>query len=212
MLELESDAGLPEPDANSPEGTISRGVVRHALLFIPSIPTKKLNRSSFANQAVPTMPYAPYSCDLKTSANPGQSGEEVLHLPGIVESAESSPAAAKEAAYVIRKFLSKDNYNRGYVQYNAVMLVRILSDNPGPSFTKNLEGKFVTTTKDLLRDGRDMSVQQILRETLDILEAKETHDETLKPLISMWKAEKDKFAKRNGSNQVGTRGSCSFHY
>ena len=110
---------------------------------------------------------------------------------------------------MIRKFLSKDNYNRGYVQYNAVMLVRILSDNPGPSFTKNLEGKFVTTTKDLLRDGRDMSVQQILRETLDTLEAKEARDETLKPLITMWKAEKSKYAKRTGSSQVGARTTYS---
>jgi hypothetical protein len=49
------------------------------------------------------------------------------------------------------------------------MLIRILADNPGKTFTRNLDAKFVVTVKELLRDGRDMSVQQILRETLDTL-------------------------------------------
>ena len=78
------------------------------------------------------------------------------------------------------------------MQYNAIMLVRILADNPGKTFTRNLDGKFVTTTKDLLRDGRDVSVQQILRETLDTFEAQKRDDETLKPLIAMWQTEKTK--------------------
>ena len=123
-------------------------------------------------------------------------GEEVLHLPAIVDSAESSPAAASEAARIIRKFLSRDNYQRAYVQYNAVMLIRILADNPGKSFTKNLDGKFVTTVKELLRDGRDMSVQQMLRETLDNFQTQKSDDESLAPLLEMWKKEKDKMFKR----------------
>ena len=109
-----------------------------------------------------------------------------------MESAESSPAAAKEAANVIRKFLSKENFQRAYVQYNAIMLVRILAENPGQSFTRNLDTKFVITTKDLLRDGRDMNVQQILRETLDAFETQKPGDETLKPLVAMWQKEKTK--------------------
>ena len=130
---------------------------------------------------------------------PSTQGEEVLHLPVIVESAESSPTAAKEAANVIRKFLSKDNFQRAYVQYNAIMLVRILADNPGRSFTQNLDNKFVVTTKELLRDGRDMSVQQILRETLDTFETQKAGDDTLKPLMTMWANEKAKYAKK-GTN------------
>ncbi|MCJ1353351.1 MAG: hypothetical protein MMC33_003337 [Icmadophila ericetorum] len=135
------------------------------------------------------------------SGAPNNSGDEVLHLPLIVESAESSPAAAREAANVIRKFLSKENSSRGYVQYNAIMLMRILADNPGKTFTRNFDGKFVSTTKDLLKDGRDVSVQQILRETLDTFEVQKADDETLKPLIAMWRAEKTK-PQRNGTGPV----------
>ena len=122
-------------------------------------------------------------------------GEEVLHLPVIVEAAESSPVAAREAANRIRSFLSKSNFQRAYVQYNAIMLVRILADNPGKSFTKNLDTKFVVTVKELLREGKDMSVQQILRETLDTFETQKAEDETLTPLREMWKKEKEKFAR-----------------
>ncbi|KAL9611514.1 MAG: hypothetical protein Q9167_003838 [Letrouitia subvulpina] len=126
-------------------------------------------------------------------------GEEVLHLPVIVEAAESSPNAAREAAIRIRKFLSRDNYQRAYVQYNAIMLVRILADNPGQTFTRNLDSKFTVTVKELLRDGRDMSVQQILRETLDSFESSKANDETLASLREMWKKEKAKYAK-TGNN------------
>ncbi|MCJ1340615.1 hypothetical protein MMC09_005911 [Bachmanniomyces sp. S44760] len=129
------------------------------------------------------------------SGGPDNSGEEVLHLPVIVDGAESSPAAAKEAANVIRKFLSKENYQRGYVQYNGIMLVRILADNPGKTFTRNIDTKFVITVKELLRDGRDMSVQQILRETLDTFETQKSLDETMAPLIAMWKKEKQRYLK-----------------
>ncbi|KAL8692366.1 MAG: hypothetical protein Q9218_002585 [Villophora microphyllina] len=123
-------------------------------------------------------------------------GEEVLHLPVIVEAAESSPAAAQEAATRIRKFLSRDNYQRAYVQYNAIMLMRILTDNPGKTFTKNLDSKFTSAVKELLRDGRDMSVQQILRETLDNFETSKADDETLAPLRNMWKKEKSKWSEK----------------
>lgn len=133
---------------------------------------------------------------LCASANSFLEGEEVLHLPLIVEAAESSPAAAKEAANRIRKFLSKENFRRAYVQYNAIMLIRILADNPGKSFTKNLDAKFVMTVKELLRHGTDMSVQQILRETLDAFETQKADDETLYPLRVMWNMEKSKPKKQ----------------
>lgn len=73
------------------------------------------------------------------------------------------------------------------------MLARILTDNPAHLFTKNFDSKFVSTVKDLLRDGRDTSVQQILRETLDYFEAeKVSGNETLSPLVEMWRKEKGK--------------------
>jgi hypothetical protein len=146
--------------------------------------------------------------DRPTSSVPEQEssshqGDEYLHLPAIVEAAESSPAAAKEAASKIRKLLSKDNYNRANVQYNSIMLARILVDNPGKTFTRNLDSKFVMTVKELLKEGKDLSVQQILRETLDSFETEKSSDENLSPLLEMWKKEKGKTDKRLYGNGVG---------
>ncbi|KAF1980530.1 hypothetical protein BU23DRAFT_548668 [Bimuria novae-zelandiae CBS 107.79] len=118
------------------------------------------------------------------------SGEEVLHLPTIVESAVASPQAAHAAAAQIRKFLSKENYERPHVQYNAVMLIRILADNPGPSFTKNLDKQFADTVKQLLRNGRDPSVSQILRESMDSMHREKAYDTNLNALFAMWVKEK----------------------
>ena len=63
----------------------------------------------------------------------------------------------------IRQFLGKENNERPHVQYNAVMLIRILADNPGPTFTRSLDVRFAGIVKDLLRNSHDPSVQQILR-------------------------------------------------
>ncbi|RMZ76643.1 hypothetical protein DV738_g4860, partial [Chaetothyriales sp. CBS 135597] len=137
------------------------------------------------------------------SGAPGapEAGTEYLHLPAIVDAAESSPAAAKEAAATIRHFLSKDYYKKGYAQYNAIMLSRILTDNPGRPFTQNFDAQFVSAIKRLLREGNDLSVQQILRETLDYFEVeKAPSNDTLHPLIQMWSKEKGRGASlRSGS-------------
>lgn len=128
-------------------------------------------------------------------ADIGVQGEEVLYLPTIVESAESSPSAAKEAATVIRKFLGKDNFTKPFVQYNAIMLIRILADNPGKTFTRNVDAKFVDTVKELLRVGRDPSVKQILMETLDTFQREKEDDEGLAKLNEMWKKEHERMVK-----------------
>lgn len=125
----------------------------------------------------------------------------MLYLPAIVEAAESSPKAAKECAIQIRKFLSR-NSDRPYLQYNAVMLMRILTDNPGPSFTKNIDSKFVETVKSLLRFGRDLNVKQILTETLQNFENNKKSDVNLTMLLQMWVKEKEKMAKTVGA-EVG---------
>lgn len=75
-----------------------------------------------------------------------------------------------------------------------------MTENPGVTFTRNIDNKFVATVKDLLRDGRDMSVQQILRETLDNFQYSRGEDETLKPLMTMWSEYKAKMAKKGGYN------------
>jgi hypothetical protein len=140
-----------------------------------------------------------YSCYIVTL----KQGEEVLHLPTIVEAAVASPGAAASAAAQIRKFLSKENYSRPHVQYNAVMIIRILADNPGQSFTKNLDKSFTDTVKQLLRNGQDPSVAQILRETLDSLDREKAYDTNLNTLFIMWRKEKTLMA--NASKQFGPR-------
>ena len=78
------------------------------------------------------------------------------------------------------------------------MLLRILTDNPGQPFTQNFDTNFVSTVKSLLRDGKDQSVQQIMRETLDYFEVeKVAADDKLGPLIQMWRKEKSKSARFN---------------
>lgn len=78
------------------------------------------------------------------------------------------------------------------------MLIRILSDNPGPTFTRNLDKKFSDAAKELLRSGRDGSVRQLLMETLDAFENTKAHDEGLRTIIEMWKKEKEKAYKAYG--------------
>ncbi|KAL8997108.1 MAG: hypothetical protein Q9169_003544 [Polycauliona sp. 2 TL-2023] len=177
---VQDGAAVPtaDPSGDSPEAAVARGIVS-------SLVEKHVEAVFDRAQRL--------FCE---SGGLNNQGEEVLHLPVIVEAAESSPPAAREAANRIRKFLSRDNFQRAYVQYNAIMLVRILADNPGKSFTRNLDNKFASTVKELLRDGRDMSVQQILRETLDSFETGKADDETLAPLRDMWKKEKLKWSKR----------------
>ena len=138
------------------------------------------------------------------SGSHNNGGEEVLHLPVIVESAESSPSAAASAALQIKRFLGKEWSPKPHVQYNAIMLIRILSDNPGPQFTKNFDRSFVATVKDMLRNCKDASTQQILRETLDHLENDKAYDEGLQLLFAMWRKEKGQGAS---FSQGGHRGS-----
>ena len=115
-----------------------------------------------------------------------------------MDAAESSPLAAAECARAIRKYLSKDYSSKPSVQYNAVMLLRILNDNPGATFTRNFDKKFVDTTKELLKSSKDPSVRQILMETLDAFEATKPNDETMLLLLEMWKHEKEKAYKSYG--------------
>nr|OQO18158.1 hypothetical protein B0A51_16963 [Rachicladosporium sp. CCFEE 5018] len=126
-------------------------------------------------------------CESTPNAN---RDDDYLHLPSIVEAAESSPAAAAAAALQIKKYLAKEYSSKPSVQYNSIMLVRILADNPGPTFTRCFDPPFVKTVKELLRGCKDGSTQQILRETLDALEVNKIGDEGVAGLIAMWRKEK----------------------
>ncbi|KAF4508806.1 hypothetical protein G6O67_005141 [Ophiocordyceps sinensis] len=124
--------------------------------------------------------------------------DEVLFLPPIVDAAESSPAAAAECARVIRKYLGKDYFSRPSWQYNALMLVRILVDNPGETFTRNLDDKFAGTAKALLKNAKDPGVRQLVMEMLDDFEHTKMDDANLGVLVHMWKKEKEKALKEQG--------------
>lgn len=123
------------------------------------------------------------------SGGPNNAAEEIQYLPDIVTAAESSPKAAQACAYQIRKFLAKGYSSKPHIQYNAVMLIRILADNPGPIFTRNIDSKFIDTVKETLRSSKDPSVQQIMRETLHALERDKAFDTNLNPLFAMWRKE-----------------------
>lgn len=69
------------------------------------------------------------------------------------------------------------------------MLIRILADNPGPTFTRNVDEKFVKTVKDVLKTN-DLSVYQMIVEMLEAFENTKAYDEGLALLLSMWKQEK----------------------
>jgi hypothetical protein len=92
------------------------------------------------------------------------------------------------------------------------MLIRILSDNPGPTFTRNLDKKFTDVTKELLRNGRDPNVRQMLMETLDTFENTKGYDEGLGTIIEMWKKEKEKAYRAYGVSAARetrtSRGLC----
>ncbi|KAI2790917.1 hypothetical protein POX_c03768 [Penicillium oxalicum] len=131
-------------------------------------------------------------CEANNNASQNQQGNEYVHLPRIVETAESSPAAAREAAQRIRKYLSTPNSTPNHVQYNAIMLMRILGDNPGHSFTRHFDAKFCSAIKDVLRSGRDLHVRHYLCEYLAYLEATRYQDDDLQLLLQVWAKKKAK--------------------
>ncbi|KAI1080488.1 hypothetical protein F5B20DRAFT_539409 [Whalleya microplaca] len=139
------------------------------------------------------------------SGSPNQSGDEVLYLPPIVDAAESSPAAAAECARLIRKYLKRDYWTKPSYQYNAIMLIRILADNPGQTFTRNIDQKFADTVKELLRSVRNPDVRQMVMETLDSFEQNKAYDEGLFIIIEMWKKERVK-AQEKAQKQHGEQG------
>ena len=118
----------------------------------------------------------------------------MLYLPKIVEAVEASPVAAGSAAKQIRKTLHRDQWPASYKQYHAMMLFRILIDNPGScrNLARSIDPKFKDVCQELLRGHRDPSVQQITRETLDHFAQEKADVVELKPLIDLWLKEESR--------------------
>lgn len=127
-------------------------------------------------------------------------GDGFLHLPVIVDNAESSPSAAALATTILRRNLADSkNNSRTFVLYNSIMLLRILSQNPGETFTRGTsEPKFVAAVKGVLKSTRDPTVMQLLYETLEHFSTDEARmqDPGLSALREMWAAEKEKDKKK----------------
>lgn len=71
------------------------------------------------------------------------------------------------------------------------MVMRILTSNPGQTFTVGYDDKFASTVKKVLKENGDVMVQHILRDTLywmerDVLGA----DKNVKILVEVWEKEK----------------------
>lgn len=98
------------------------------------------------------------------------------------------------------------------MQYNAIMLLRILADNPGPTFTKNIDDKFVQTVVVLLRQSRDPSVQQIMRETLNAMELEKSNDHNLTRLFRMWRTEKAGAPNQQYGRRIDDRSTPSSNF
>jgi hypothetical protein len=106
---------------------------------------------------------------------------------------------------MIKKYLSKDYYSKPSWQYNGLMLVRILVDNPGETFTRALDADFAETMRKLLKHARDNRVRNMCMEMLDDFEHTKMYDENLQPLAIMWKAQKAEAIKKHG---VSSRTTC----
>ncbi|KAF3913129.1 hypothetical protein AA313_de0202300 [Arthrobotrys entomopaga] len=83
------------------------------------------------------------------------------------------------------------------------MLLRILVDNPGASFTRNIDAKFVSTVKELYRNSRDPSVRQLLVENLEYFSKKE--DPGLQPVKEWYAKEKETALKIYGQAPHASR-------
>ncbi|KAK6332036.1 hypothetical protein TWF718_002574 [Orbilia javanica] len=165
-----SRSDSPDNGADTPEANVTRAI-------------KAFCEAGKSKQSAP----GPEGIDSNTQV------DEVTFLPTIVECTESSPTAALAALNSIRKHVEYKNSKHGHQQYNALMLFRILVDNPGPTFTRGIDEKFVGTVKELYRNTRDPSVRQLLVENLEYCAKKD--DQGLHLLKEWYNKEKEKAAK-----------------
>ncbi|KAK9458658.1 uncharacterized protein V1516DRAFT_682270 [Lipomyces oligophaga] len=88
--------------------------------------------------------------------------QDISILPMIIEYAESTPDAAKEAVRAIQKRLDVKNLLRTSSQYNAVMVLRLLIDTNSPMIIKQigLNPKLPGSLSGTLNQTRDPSVKE----------------------------------------------------
>ena len=85
------------------------------------------------------------------------------------------------------------------------MLIRILVDNPGQTFTRNLGRKFADAVKELLRSTKNESVRTAMMDLLDHFERNMGWDEGLAPAVETWRKEREKSFRAYGVSLVAGR-------
>ncbi|KAK9319573.1 hypothetical protein V1517DRAFT_332110 [Lipomyces orientalis] len=95
--------------------------------------------------------------------------DDVAQLPVIVECAQATPLAAKEAVKAVRKRLDPKHASSAVSQYNAIMVLRILVDANSETILGQIgaDDKLATVVKDILKRSRDPSVRELLATTLE---------------------------------------------
>ncbi|KAF3913877.1 hypothetical protein ABW21_db0203965 [Orbilia brochopaga] len=197
LLGLSLDRGLAgvaaqsqDTGADTPEANVARAI------------------KGFFEAGKETSQVAPGPEGIDSSATPQI--DEVTFLPTIVECTESSPTAAKETLVTIRKNLEYKSSKNGPQQYKALMLFRILADNPGAQFTRNIDAKFVSTVKELYRSTRDPSVRQLLVENMEHCLKKD--DPGLQLLKEWYTKEKDSAIRAYVSNYMTSACATAFSW
>ncbi|KAK9484857.1 hypothetical protein V1527DRAFT_468831 [Lipomyces starkeyi] len=95
--------------------------------------------------------------------------DDVAQLPVIVECAQATPLAAKEAIKAVRKRLDPKHASSTVSQYNAIMVLRILVDANSQTILNQIgeDDKLAPVVKDVLKRSRDPSVRELLATTLE---------------------------------------------
>ncbi|KAK9241417.1 hypothetical protein V1525DRAFT_393092 [Lipomyces kononenkoae] len=95
--------------------------------------------------------------------------DNVAQLPVIVECAQATQLAAKEAVKAVRKRLDPKHASSTVSQYNAIMVLRILVDADSPTILNQIgdDDKLAPVVTDVLKRSRDPSVRELLATTLE---------------------------------------------
>lgn len=111
-----------------------------------------------------------------------------MQLPIIVECAQSSPQAAAEAVRAVRKRIDPKRSTNRAIQYNAIVVLRILGSSNSPTVLDQMEQdkKLPIVVSDLLRHTKDPSVKQELCDTLQFFYEKRSGEQLLQPLKAIY--------------------------
>ncbi|KAK9456885.1 hypothetical protein V1511DRAFT_495568 [Dipodascopsis uninucleata] len=113
-----------------------------------------------------------FSLGMKLGSKPEKSkesnGDEVIYLPTIVDCAQATPAAAREAIRAVRKRIDPKHGSGSVTQYNAIMVLRILIDTDSIAVQEAIgsDDKLAPILKTVLKNSRDPSIVDFLRDTL----------------------------------------------